>query len=143
RAVHQVFQLHQPRSGAGLPGPAGPSSYRERPAAVVEDSGGRDLLQRTQQLTSMEEIVVSDVLLNTAEGQITIFDLPDRAGNCSRIFQAVAGGGIIVDMIVQNLTSADRAELSFSVPLNSLSRAVQLTENIVRGIDPAIRVVAD
>ena len=52
----------------------------------------------------MEDIVVSDVLLGTDQGRITIFDLPDRPGNCSRVFQAVAAGGIVVDMIVQNLT---------------------------------------
>ena len=57
----------------------------------------------TQQLSSMEDIVVSDVLLDTDQGRITIFDLPDRPGNCSRVFQAVAAGGIVVDMIVQNL----------------------------------------
>ena len=64
----------------------------------------RDLAALTQQLASMEDIVVSDVLLDTDQGRITIFDLPDRPGFCSRIFQAVAGGGIVVDMIVQNLT---------------------------------------
>ena len=31
----------------------------------------------------MEDIVVSDVLLGTDQGRITIFDLPDRPGNCS------------------------------------------------------------
>ena len=50
----------------------------------------------------MEDIVVSDVLLDTDQGRITIFNLPDRPGNCSRIFQAVAAAGIVVDMIVQN-----------------------------------------
>ena len=52
----------------------------------------------------MEDIVVSDVQLHTDHGRITIFDLPDRPGNCSTVFQAVAAGHIIVDMIVQNLT---------------------------------------
>jgi aspartate kinase len=142
RAVHQAFLLHEPRPGAGLPGSAGSSAFRQRPAAVVEDSTGRDPVQPTQ-LVSMEDIVVSDVLLNTAEGQITIFDLPDRAGNCSHIFQAVAEGGIVVDMIVQNLATAGRAELSFSVPRSSLDQAVGLTEKVVRDIDPGIRVVED
>ena len=52
----------------------------------------------------MEDIVVSDVLLTTDQGRITVFDLPDQPGNCSQVFQAVAAGGIVVDMIVQNLT---------------------------------------
>ena len=71
----------------------------------------------------MEDIVVSDVLLITDQGRITVSNLPDKPGNCSQVFQAVATGGIVVDMIVQNLTSAGRAELSFSVPLSDLERA--------------------
>jgi aspartate kinase len=143
RAVHQAFALHEPRPGAGLAGPAGPSRFRSRPPLIAEESTGRDLAQRMQQLSSMEDIVVSDVLLNTQEGRITIFDLPDRPGNCSRVFQAIAASGIVVDMIVQNLTRLGRAELSFSVPRSDLARALELTQKVVHEIDPATRVVAD
>jgi aspartate kinase len=143
RAVHQAFALHEPRAGAGLTGPAAPSTFRRRPAPVVEDATGRDLTALTQQLSSMEEIVVSDVLLNPDQGRITIFNLPDRAGNCLRVFQAVAAGGIVVDMIVQNLTGAGWAELSFSVPRGDLDRARKLTEEVVRGIDAETRVAVD
>src|SRR5438128_2544116 len=76
RVVHQAFRLHEPRPGAGLPGQTAPSSFRARPAAVVEDPSERELGRWTERLSSMEEIIISDVLLNTAEGQITIFDLP-------------------------------------------------------------------
>jgi aspartate kinase len=91
----------------------------------------------------MEDILVSDILLSTDQGRITIFDLPDQPGNCSRVFQKVASGGIVVDMIVQNLTRAGRAEISFSVPRNDLSRALALAQDAVRDMDPAVRVVAD
>src|SRR5206468_3704231 len=40
RAVHQAFQLHEPRPGAGRVGPMGASPFRRRPAAVVEESAG-------------------------------------------------------------------------------------------------------
>src|SRR5262249_13760299 len=105
--------------------------------------GGRDLSAVTQQLSGMEDIVVSDVLLNTDQGRITIYGLPNRPGTCSQVFQAVASGGIVVDMIVQNLTDPGRTELSFSVPLADLQRALALTEQAVRGLDPGVRVVAD
>jgi aspartate kinase len=109
----------------------------------VPQSTGRDLAALTQQLASMEDIVVSDILLTTDQGRITVFGLPDRAGNCSRVFQAVAAGGIVVDMIVQNLTAGRRAELSFSVPQPDLERAVVLTRAVVQEIDPAVRVAAE
>jgi len=103
----------------------------------------RDLTELSQRLSSMEEIVVSDVLLNTDHGRITIFDLLDRPGICLSVFQAIAASGIVVDMIVQNAKGNGRAELSFSVPRGDLDRARAATEAAVRGIDPLTRVAAD
>jgi aspartate kinase len=143
RAVHQAFQLDKPRAGAGLPGTVVPSSFKPRTPAVLEENSGRDLASITQKLSSMEDIVVSDVLLATDQGQITIFNLPDRPGICSRIFQAVAAGGIIVDMIVQNFGGPHRAHLSFSVPRQDLDRTLQLTRALVQALDPATEVIAD
>ncbi|MFL5244201.1 MAG: aspartate kinase [Gemmataceae bacterium] len=143
RAVHQAFKLHEPRAGAGLTGPVKSRSFPRRPDAESFVNAKRDLITLTQQLASMEDILVSDILLSTDQGRITIFDLPDEPGNCSRVFQKVASGGIVVDMIVQNLTRAGRAEISFSVPRNELSRALTLTQEAVRAVDPGVRVVAD
>jgi aspartate kinase len=143
RAVHQAFALHEPRPGAGLPGKVtSPSGLLRRPPALLAN-GGRELTEVTRRLSSMEEIVVSDVLLLTDEGRITIFDLPDQAGVCSRVFEAVAAAAIVVDMIVQNLTAAGRAELSFSVPRQDVERARRVTEELVRSIDPRTRVAAE
>src|SRR5262249_18937801 len=107
------------------------------------ETAERDLPARIGQLTSMEDIVVSDVLLSSDHGRITIFNLPDRPGNCSRVFQAVAAGGSVGAPLWQNLTSPGRAQLSFSVPEKDLSRAFTFTEDVLRAIDPAIRVAAD
>jgi aspartate kinase len=150
RAVHQAFGLHQPRPGAALsPGHGGSGLYRRPLAAMVENSDSQPTTQQspltniTQHLSSMEEIVVSDVLLTTDQGRITIFDLPDEAGNCSQVFQAVAAAGIVVDMIVQNLTASGRAEMSFSVPQIDLTKALKVTEKLVGELDSGTRVVAD
>jgi len=143
RAVHQAFGLHLPRTGAGSQPADGKPAFRRRPDIAPEEHAGRDLAALAQHLASMEDIVVSDVLLDTEQGRITIFGLPDEPGTCSRVFQAVAAGGIVVDMIVQNLTAAGRAELSFSVPLADLDNALRVTENLVKTIDPAVRVAAD
>jgi aspartate kinase len=149
RAVHQAFHLAEPRPGAGLPprgaaaGERGAGPFRRRPVpAVTESAAGRDLTALTHRLAAMEDIMVSDVLLATDQGRITIFGLPDVPGNCSRVFQAVAAGGIVVDMIVQNLVGG-RAELTFSVPLSDLDKARGLTQGVVGSIDDAARVQAD
>jgi aspartate kinase len=82
------------------------------------------------------------VRLVTDQGRITLFGLPDQPGNCFRLFQAVAQGGIVVDMIVQKLT-AGRPELSFSVPQTDLARALQLSKEVARSIEPATEVTAE
>ncbi len=143
RAVHQAFHLDRPRPGAGLPGKIAPSTFQRRPEPPLLEAASRDLVNMTQRLSSMEEIVVSDVLLSTNEGRITVQNLPDQPGNCSRVFQAVASGGIVVDMIVQNLNNAANAELSFSVPSKDVQKALRLTEEVVRSIGPGARVAAD
>ena len=113
RAVHQAFELQKPRPGAGKPAGRAESAFGRRPGGAAETV--RDLAALTQQLGSMEDVLVSDVLLATDQGRITVLNLPDRPGECSAIFQAVAAGGIVVDMIVQNLSSG-KGQLSFSVP---------------------------
>ncbi len=143
RAVHQAFALHEARPGAGKPaGPAGQQAFMRRPTPVVEESA-REVVNAVQQLASMEEIIISDVHLNTDQARVTVVGLPDRPGNCSRVFQAVAAGGIVVDMIVQNLPQVGRAELTFSVPRKDLERALQLTRDAVRDVGPDAQVAGD
>jgi aspartate kinase len=142
RAVHQAFNLAAPRPGAGLPAGQGSHPFQRRPSPTHPAASGRDLAALTQQLASMEDIVVSDVLLATDEGRITVFGLPDRPGHCSRVFQAVAAGGIVVDMIVQNLAGGN-PELSFSVPHADLERALALTREVAGRIEPGTRVVGE
>ena len=145
RAVHQAFGLEQAAAGGRSAGGAGttpvPATGRPTPASPMSR---RDLALLTQRLASMEDIVVSDVLLDTDQGRITVFNLPDRPGDCSRIFQAVAAGGIVVDMIVQNLTEPGRTELSFSVPQSDLERTLEAdAKTWSRAIDPDARVAGE
>jgi aspartate kinase len=143
RAVHQAFELDRPRPGSGLPTTAIAETFQKRRKAAPEESAGRDLTAISQRLSSMEEIVVSDVLLDTDQGRITVFNLPDQAGICSRVFQTIAAAGIIVDMIVENPSAAGRAEISFSVPREDVERALQLTRDLARSLEPAAQVAAD
>jgi aspartate kinase len=154
RAVHQAFHLHEPRPGAGMPAlnyrPSTPgfkpdkaAHFWETPQGEAEGDKAPETRTPLGHLSSMEEIVVSDVLLIADQGRVTVSYLPDQPGNCSRIFEAVATGGIVVDMIVQNLTSDGRAQLSFSVPSSDLDAARKLTQEAVAGIDAHTAVAAD
>jgi aspartate kinase len=143
RAVHAAFGLDKPRKGAGLPPDQDAGGhFRPRPAPLVV-AGAKDREAAIARLEGMEDVLVSGVHLNADQSRITIFDLPDQPGNCSKVFSAVATGGIIVDMIVQNLTGPGKAELSFTVPKADLTRALKRTQDVVRAIDAGCRVAGD
>ena len=138
RAVHAAFGLAEPaqgrrraadQGGNGVQAAAEPArrSRREGPRGrhrPARRDGGHARQRRPPE--------------HRAEPRSPIFDLPDRPGNCSTVFNAVATGGILVDMIVQNLTGPGRAELSFTVPRADLTRALKRTQDVVREIDPAL-----
>lgn len=136
-AVHDAFGLHLPRQGAGVP-----ATYRPRPTPHVV-SAARDREAAVARLDGMEAVLVSGVHLAAGQSRVTLYDLPDRPGNCSTVFSAVAAAGILVDMIVQNLTAPGRAELSFTVPAADLPAALARTRQVAAGIDPHCRVVGD
>src|SRR3954467_6446997 len=92
RAVHQAFQLELARQGAGKNGGSKASAFRTRTKPLPESS--RDIVSVSQNLASMEDILVSDVLLDANQGRITLFDLPNSPMTVSKIFQGVAAAGI-------------------------------------------------
>jgi aspartate kinase len=140
RAVHAAFGLANPRKGAGE-SPAR-AAFKPRPSPLVV-AGARDREAALGRLDGMEDVLVSGVHLNAEQSRITIHDLPDVPGNCSKVFNAVATGGILVDMIVQNQSGPGKAELSFTVPRADLTRALKRTQDVVRAIDASCRVVGD
>jgi len=142
RAVHTAFGLANPRKGAGVPADASGHDFKvRRTPLMVPAASDRDAA--IARLEGMEDVLVSGVHLNADQSRVTIHDLPDKPGNCSKVFNAVATGGILVDMIVQNLTGPGKAELSFTVPRADLTRALKRTQDVVQQIDVGCRVVGD
>lgn len=141
KAVHSAFGLDKARPGAGEA--TGISAPDTTPKSSARIDAQADFANAISRLSGMEDIVISGVKLHTGYGRVTVFDLPDRPGNCSAVFQAVAAGHISVDMIVQNLTAPGKAELSFTVPKGDLTRALKRTQDAVRAIDPASRVAGE
>jgi aspartate kinase len=133
RAVHQAFGLHEPR-----PQPEKVAANGRR-----GNGGGGDEREIMASLSAMEEIVVSDVVLDAAQGRITIFDVPDQPGQCARIFSAVARAGVVVDMIVQNTNAAGLGELSLSVPRGDVSKALEATRQALQQMGATARVTAE
>lgn len=77
------------------------------------------------EVKSMEKVIVSAVTLNKNEIKITIRDVPDRPGVAAKIFKRIAQEGIIVDMIVQNISRTGFTDLSFTVVKESLAKTLR------------------
>ena len=85
----------------------------------------------TKEDGDMEKIVVTGVAHDKNQTRITIMGVPDSPGIAAEIFDAIAGANINVDMIVQNISSEDKAtDLSFTVSKADGSRAFEITKKV-------------
>ncbi|MFK7818299.1 MAG: aspartate kinase [Planctomycetaceae bacterium] len=82
-------------------------------------------------LSAMEDIVVSDVHLDNTQSRITISHIPDEPGIVANLFSAVAEGGVMVDMIVQNVARSEGANVSFTVPRDDIDRSLLLIREVL------------
>jgi aspartate kinase len=98
--------------------------------AAAADSAVRER-EIVAQLAAMEDIVVHEVSLDTAQSRITLTRLPDVPGVASRIFEAVAEGGVMVDMIVQNVSHHGHTNISFTVPREDVDRCLLLVREVM------------
>ncbi len=73
----------------------------------------------------MEQPLITAVTHTTAEAKVTLTGVPDTPGAAARIFEALAGANVNVDMIVQNepVAAGGQAEISFTVPREDLRAA--------------------
>ena len=136
--VHSGFALHEESSEQTSVG-------HRQPPRDRQPAGDREQLEReiVSRLASMEDIVVSDVELDTEQSLLTIRHLPDQPGIAAAIFSAVAEGGILVDMIVQNIpedVGAAPAHLSFTVTRRDLDSCLLLVREVLErwsGAEPS------
>ena len=79
----------------------------------------------------MEKVAVSGVAYDKNQAKITVTAVSDRPGVAARLFQAIAEANVVVDMIVQNVSSDGQAtDISFTVPKTDSKKALTLTEGL-------------
>lgn len=135
QAVHSGFGLHDITSSnpdVGIPNTPVPVGSM---SADVEE-------QIVAGLNAMEDIVVSDVQLDNTQSRITISHLPDEPGIIAKLFTAAAEGGVMVDMIVQNVARSEGANVSFTVPRDDVDRSLLLVREVLDKW-PAARISHD
>ncbi|MDR0535038.1 MAG: aspartate kinase [Puniceicoccales bacterium] len=92
------------------------SSFNDKPGTLVKANA-----------KTMEDAVVSGVALDRSQTRVTVSDIPDTATAVAGIFDALGDAGLNVDMIIKNLGTNGRANLTFSVNTDQFAR----TEKVV------------
>lgn len=96
------------------------SSFNNNPGTIV-----------TKEDEKMEKVAVSGVTYDKNQARITIMGVPDRPGIAANLFNAIADANIVVDMIVQNISSDGKStDISFTVPVADCKKAFEITKKV-------------
>lgn len=96
------------------------SSFNENPGTLVVEED-----------KEMENVVVSGIAYDKNQAKITIVNVPDKPGIAAKLFDSIASADVIVDMIVQNISSDGKsADISFTVPRTDSDKALEVTEAV-------------
>jgi len=96
------------------------SSFNQSPGTLV-----------TKEDAKMEKIVVTGLAHDKNQARITIMGVPDRPGIAAAVFKSLADSNINIDMIVQNVSSADSAtDISFTVSKSDGKKAFDITKKV-------------
>ncbi len=107
------------------------SSFNSSPGTLI-----------TREETVMEGVVVTGIVYDKNEAKIAVLGVPDTPGTAARILTALADADISVDMIVQNVSQAGLADVTFSISKADLEKARLITDRIAQDLK-AREVIAD
>jgi aspartate kinase len=102
------------------------SSFNQNPGTIVKE-----------ETMSMEQVVVRGISIEKNQAKVTISNVPDRPGTAARIFTALAAAGIIIDIIVQNVSVAGTTDISFTLNKDELAKAQGALGPIVQEVGAA------
>ena len=88
------------------------SSFQDVPGSLVVDED-----------EIVEKAVVAGIAYSREEAKLTVRRVPDRPGVAAAMFGPLAGAGINVDMIVQNVGADGTTDMTFTLPRADLPRA--------------------
>jgi aspartate kinase len=84
----------------------------------------------TTEDVNMEAVIVTGVTHDRSQAKVSILRVPDRPGIAAQVFGAVADHGIVVDMIVQNISREGNTDISFTLPRTDREKAVSVLRDV-------------
>ncbi len=119
RTVHEAFRLDVPPAFA----PSEPVGSALAGAPPSQPNNAAEIVARIQ---GMEDLIIEGITLDESQARVTLVGVPDRPGLAAHVFEQVAAGGIVVDMIVQSVGREGQATLSFTVPQPDLKKSLEI-----------------
>jgi len=96
------------------------SSFNKNPGTLV-----------VKEDKEMEKVVVSGVAFNKNQAKVTVIAVRDMPGIAAKLFNVIARAHVIVDMIVQNISSDGKAtDISFTVSKTDSKKALEITKGL-------------
>lgn len=113
------------------------SSFSDRPGTLIHRE--RDMNKKVGEIRNRVRAIATD----TNVAKITVLGLKDEPGIAGSLFESLAQIGVSVDVIVQNASVGGATDLTFTMKRTDLGRAVEVTEDVARGLGARDVVKAD
>lgn len=84
---------------------------------------------------SMEQAVISGIAHDTSEMKITMRGLHDEPGIAAKVFSILASNNVSVDMIIQNVSTDGKANISFTFPGSQKENAMEAVNRAAEMLD--------
>jgi aspartate kinase len=81
-----------------------------------------------QEVSQMEEVVVSGIAFDRKQARVSLVDVPDQPGVAAKVFGSLAKAGVNVDMIIQSEAREGTNDISFTVAESDVKKAMSALE---------------
>lgn len=95
------------------------SSFTDGPGTLV-----------TQEDKTMEAVLVSGIAYDKDQARVTVLKVLDRPGIAAALFGPLAKAGVVVDMIIQNISREGYTDMTFTVPHNDLEQTLEIIQGL-------------
>ncbi len=119
------------------------SSFTPWDIAIDEEARSGTLITFEEDVTIMEQAVVSGIAFNRDEAKISLLGVPDKPGIAYQILGPVAEANIDIDVIIQNVAHDGRTDFSFTVHRNDYAKTMELLRTQVLPDTGAAEVAGD
>ena len=106
------------------------------------DAEGTWVMEEGKAMLEMEEVLISGVTYDKNQAKITLSKVPDHPGVAAKIFNEIGKHEIVVDMIVQNISTEGYTDMTFTIPRTDFKKTISLTKKISKELK-AREIISD